>query len=154
MKTDGQKIQNEIKKLLDTLVPNILQDVIVQPYSVDPFNKQNDMRKFPVALLRPPTIRAEAPYESNVENMRIYEFAIHVVAKAEEIRKSPDYLVGLSDEIANLLDSQVDLDGTAGGGLEAVSSTIPVDFSANQTAYVVFEIGFVAKSLVEVRELI
>ncbi len=154
MKTDGQNIQNEVKELLETLVPNTLQAVIVQPYSVDPFNKQNDMRRFPVALLRPPTIRAEAPYESNNENMRIYEFAIHIIAKAEEIRKSPDYLVGLSDRIADLLDAQIDLNGTASGGLEAVSSTIPVDFSVNQTAYVVFEIGFVAKSLVQVRELI
>lgn len=151
--TTGQAIQQKVKQILESLVPGTLQDVIVQPYSLDPFNSQNDMRKFPVAILRPPTVRANAPYESNVENLRIYEFAIHVVAKAEEVRRDPDLLVGIADAIADAFDEEVDLDGTANAGLEAVASTVPVDFVANNNAYVVFEVSFVAKALVEVREL-
>lgn len=108
----------KIKDVLDELQrAGTLGEVLVREVDESIFDL--DLGKFPVAVLPPPYIFSEI--ETNVDNVRTYNFEILVILKAEDL--SPENpITEIMETLIDTFDNLPSLNGVAEGGLEPATS--------------------------------
>ena len=147
MNTPAQLQMNAIIADLQTLVPNVLNCVIVDGMTkVHPLDR--DYPGFPAAVVIPPILK-ESAFEDSANNLRQYTWYVMVVTKPEAIPKTdPTYLAGLEDNVCAVFDADCTLGGTANGAVFPAVIEPPGPVNHNSVTYVVFYIQFTARVLV------
>lgn len=78
-----------------------------------------DIANYPVAVLTPPYIMSEI--ETNVDNIRTYNFEIYVIMKSDEIT-AENPITELMETLIDTFDNLPSLNGVAEGGVEPATS--------------------------------
>lgn len=146
MKTPAQLQMNAIITDLQTLVPNVLNCVIV-----DDMTKTHPLDRtfpgFPAAVVIPPTLKA-ADFEDQATNLRSYTWYVMIVTTPANLPSNdPTYLAGLMDNVCAVFDLDCTLQGTANGAVFPATLEAP-PLSYNGVTYTMFYLTFVAKVIV------
>ena len=147
MPSPAQNQMNAIVADLQTLVPNILNSVIV-----DDMTKLNPLDRnwpgYPSALVIPPTVSGNE-FEDQASNLMEYTWYVMVVTTPENLPSSdPTYLAGLEDQIIDVFNVDATLQGSANAAVHPVVLEPPGPVSSNSVTYVVFYVTFKARQLV------
>lgn len=137
-------IKDRIAADLQTLVVSgQLGAVVSQDQSKDLL--QADYSAFPVAIIGMPSF--ESNYETNRENLRIFDWPILFLFRQEEIT-SPNDIENLAEAISNLFDNDPTMGGAAiGAVLAARGPTEPV--STPDKSFIFFVIDLKVRTLIE-----
>ena len=145
--TPAQLQMNAIVNDLQTLVPNVLNCVIVDGMTkLHPLDR--DYPGFPAAVVIPPILKA-SNFEDQATNLREYTWYVMIVTTPDNIPKTdPTYLAGLEDNVCAVFDLDCTLQGTANGAVFPAVLEPPGPVNFNSVTYVVFYISFSAKVIV------
>jgi hypothetical protein len=132
---------------LQSLVPSVLNSVIQ-----DDMTKLNPLDRiwpgYPAALVIPPTVGASEYYDT-ATNLREYTWYVMVVTTPDNLPTTdPTYLEGLVDNILQVFDNDVTLQGMSVGGVEPAVLEPPGPVNSGALTYVVFYVMLKAKTLV------
>jgi len=145
MSTVGD-IKLKLKEVLDTLVPDHLNEVQLRQHSIDVLNDANIAT--PLIVIQPPSIQSEVASSSQIT--RSYEFNMPVILTVDNVVGNT-YVEDLQETIMDTLDRRINgLEGTANAGISpAVSPVEPI--TNNGRTYLLFGIIVVAKVIKEIR---
>lgn len=145
MASKANTIKTNIKYILDALQrKEILRDVQVDDHKRNIFNRT--FTAFPVAILTTPAIESRA--ETNVQNLRTYQFEIIVLLNSEEVTDDAQ----LEDLIEDIL-NEFDNDPTLKGGTDTSAADGAVEPSTSSpeaiegTKFIAFSITIRAKAM-------
>jgi hypothetical protein len=146
--TFGQNLKNAIVNDLQTLVTS----GVLGSVAADDFTKLNPLDRvwgsFPSALVIPPTV-GQSEYYDTVTNLREYTWYVMLVTTPDNLPKTdPTYLEGLIDNVLQVFDSDVTLQGMAVGGVNPAILDPPGPVSSGSVTYVTAYITLKARTLV------
>jgi hypothetical protein len=147
-KTFAQNMKNAIMTDLQSLVTSGVLNSAVS----DDMTKLNPLDRnwpgYPSALVIPPTVSGSEYYDVGT-NLREYMWYVMVVTTPDNLPPNdPTYLESLVDNVLQVFDNDVTLQGMAVGGVQPAVLEPPGPVSSNSITYVVFYIQLKAKALV------
>ena len=145
--TFAQNMKTAILNDLQSLVPSVLNSAFADEMTkVNPLDR--DWPGYPSAVVIPPTVAASDFYDT-ATNLREYTWYIMVVTTPDNISSSnPTYLEGLIDEVLQVFDNDVTLQGMAIGGVQPAILEPPGPVNSGSPTYVVFYVKLTGKQLV------
>ncbi len=140
-------MKNAILTDLLSLVPTVLGSAFADDMTkVNPFDR--NWPSFPSAVVMPPTVQA-SEYADTATNLREYTWYVMVVTTPENLSASdPAYLEGLVDNVLQVFDNDVTLQGMAVGGVQPAVLEPPGPVNSNGLTFVAFYVKLVGKALV------
>jgi hypothetical protein len=146
--TFAQNMKNAILADLQSLV----QSGVLNSAFADEMTKVNPLDRnwpgYPSAVVIPPTVSNSEFYDT-ATNLREYTWYIMVVTTPDNIPSTdPTYLEGLIDNLLQVFDNDVTLQGMAIGGVQPAILEAPGPVNSGTTTYVIFYIQLKGKQLV------
>jgi len=141
MSTIGN-VKNQLKTLLDTLVPTYIKSVVITDVRKDPLDLE--VGSYPVAFIMPPSFETSGRLD-NRTLQREYTFIIMICMRAENLTGNVD-VEDLQERIANVLDNSITLAGNAQAGIQPVVSR-PEPFQHNGRDLIIFDVIIKARGL-------
>jgi hypothetical protein len=141
-----------MKNAIVTDLQSLVTSGVLGSYNVDDFTKLNPLDRtwgaFPAALVIPPTV-SQSEYYDVATNLREYTWYVMVITTTENLSASdPTYLESLIDNVLQVFDNDVTLQGMAIGGVNPAILDPPGPVSSGSVTYVCFYITLKAKTLV------
>lgn len=124
MATKLNLVKSAIQRTLESLVrQDILREIQIDDFKKSIFNR--DFAKYPVAIMTTPTVESVA--DTNLSNMRTYNFEIVVLSKQEDVADAAQ-IEELIENCLNEFDNDPTLKagedtGIADGGVEPSTSS-------------------------------
>jgi hypothetical protein len=148
----GNTFAQNLKQAIVNDLQSLVTSGVLGSVAADDFTKLNPLDRtwgaFPAALVIPPTVAA-SEYEDVATNLRQYTWYIMVVTTPDNLPKTdPTYLEGLIDNILQVFDNDVTLQGMAVGGVNPAILDPPGPVSSNNVTYVTAYVTLKAKALV------
>lgn len=139
-----QSIVNDLQSLVES---GVLNSVVS-----DDMTKLNPLDRnwpgYPSALVIPPTVGASEYYDT-ATNLREYTWYVMVVTTPDNLPPNdPTYLEGLVDNVLQVFDNDVTMQGMAVGGVSPAVLEPPGPVNSGTVTYVVFYLQLKAKQLV------
>jgi hypothetical protein len=146
--TFAQNMKNAILTDLQSLVTLGVLNAALS----DDMTKLNPLDRnwpgYPSALVIPPTV-SNSEYYDVVTNLREYTWYVMVVTTPDNLPSTdPTYLESLVDNVLQVFDNDVTLQGMSVGGVLPAVLEPPGPVSSNSVTYVVFYVQLKAKTLV------
>ena len=146
--TFAQNMKNAILADLQSLV----QSGVLNSAFADEMTKVNPLDRdwpgYPSAVVIPPTV-SNSEYYDTATNLRDYTWYIMVVTTPDNIPSTdPAYLEGLIDNLLQVFDNDVTLQGMAVGGVQPAVLEAPGPVNSGTNTYIVFYVTIKAKQLV------
>jgi hypothetical protein len=125
---------------------------ILNSASADEMTKVNPLDRnwlgFPSAVVIPPTVAASEYYDT-ATNLREYTWYVMVATTPNNIPPNdPSYLEGIIDNVLQVFDNDVTLQGMAVGGVHPAILDAPGPVNSGTTTYVIFYVKLTGKQLV------
>ncbi|HLY40479.1 MAG TPA: hypothetical protein VKR52_04655 [Terracidiphilus sp.] len=148
----GNTFAQNLKQAIVNDIQSLVSSGVLGSVATDDFTKLNPLNrtwgKFPAALVIPPTVGA-SEYEDVVTNLREYTWYIMIVTTPDNLPKNdPTYLEGLIDNVLQVFDNDVTLQGMAVGGVNPAILDPPGPVSSGAVTYVTAYVTIKARALV------
>jgi hypothetical protein len=146
--TFAQNMKNAILTDLQSLVTSGVLNAAIS----DDMSKLNPLDRnwpgFPSAIVIPPTV-SNSEYYDVATNLREYVWYVMVVTTPDNLPSTdPTYLESLVDNVLQVFDNDVTLQGMSVGGVQPAVLEPPGPVSSNSVTFVVFYVQLKAKALV------
>jgi hypothetical protein len=138
-------IKAQIVSILDSLkISSVIGTYLFDDLSPNPLTM--DFADYPAVVVGLPS--QEADYETNRENLRVFEYPMMIVCRPEDYVNSSQGYEDMIDSISDAFDNNPTLSGAAVGGVTA-AITRPGPINTGDKTYIVTFVILKAKALVE-----